>query len=76
MEPEQLEHIFERFYRADKARSRKDGSAGLGLSIVSAIADIHGAQISAKSSQTKAHVSQSCSPTRATLEFSIKFTTI
>ncbi len=50
MEPEQLEHIFERFYRADKARSRIDGSAGLGMSIASAIADIHGAQISAKSS--------------------------
>ena len=39
---EALEHIFERFGRADTARSRRDGGGGLGLAIVSAIAQAHG----------------------------------
>jgi signal transduction histidine kinase len=40
--PEALGHIFERFGRADDARSRSTGGAGLGLSIVAAIAKAHG----------------------------------
>ena len=53
---EDLPHVFERFYRADKFNSSNTNSIGLGLTIVKWIAEIHGGQVSVKSTKDKGSV--------------------
>lgn len=49
IDTEQIPYIFDRFWRADKARSRREGGTGLGLSIAMAIAQGHGGKITVSS---------------------------
>jgi len=49
LDEEQLEHVFERFYRTDASRARASGGVGLGLSIVDAVVRAHGGEATASS---------------------------
>jgi len=50
---EDVEHVFDRFYRVDKARSRDTGGTGLGLSIVQQIIRLHAGSVTVQSEQGK-----------------------
>ena len=47
--PEDLPHVFERFYRVDKSRDRSSGGAGIGLAIVKSLVELGGGRVGAES---------------------------
>jgi len=48
---EHLPHVFERFYRVDRARDRAHGGSGIGLAITKALVEAHGGEVSVESRQ-------------------------
>jgi heavy metal sensor kinase len=64
--PADLTHVFDRFYRADRARSRESGGTGLGLAIGRWIAEVHGGEIRVESEPAKGSTFQVRLPLAAT----------
>lgn len=49
IDPTELSHVFERFYRVDRSRDRRSGGAGIGLSIVKQLVELAGGRVGARS---------------------------
>lgn len=49
IDSDEIDKIFDRFYRGDKSRNRDNGSVGLGLSIVKKLTELHGCEVNVKS---------------------------
>ena len=60
--PDELERIFERFYRTDQSRHRESGGSGLGLAITKALVDAHGGWIKAESQLQAGSIFTVCLP--------------
>jgi two-component system sensor histidine kinase BaeS len=56
LSPEDLPHVFDRFWRAEKSRSRRTGGSGLGLAIVRKLTEAHGGTVQAVSTEGKGSV--------------------
>jgi two-component system, OmpR family, sensor kinase len=65
MRPEQAARVFERFYRADEARTRARGGTGLGLAIAASLTAAHGGHISVDTAPGRGAVFEVCLPLAA-----------
>jgi signal transduction histidine kinase len=68
---DQLDLIFERFYRADPSRARSTGGNGLGLSIVKQLVELHGGQVWAESTPGSGSIFHFTLPSARINNFSI-----